>query len=227
MTALLDFAIAFTRAWVATYTRGLPPDIRAERSEEIGADLWEQRWLAARRGDPALGTAIEVLVRTLLGISSDISWRAQAGSSAQPDRSTKVGQSWQLNLALVGGSVLALLMVFIGIGPLPVLAIIPISIVVAIAGFKFWPRRSDDASAVGGHSASSAPAGRWKWLLAVTALSLGAIVGMWLYATTLDHWGDTVTALSVVALLCLVVAVISLSLLVSDLAKGIAERASS
>ena len=227
MNALLALAITFTRAWVATYTWGLPSDIRAERCAEVGADLWEHRWLASRRGDPALTTAIEVLSRTLRGVLSDISWRTQASSSAQPDRSTKMGQSWQLNLALVGGIAVALLMVFIGIGPLPVLAIIPISIVVAIVGFRLWPRRSGDLPAAVNHSTSAVPAGRWKWLLAVTILSLATIVGMWLYATTLDHWGDTVTAMGFVALLCLVVAVTASSFLVADLTRGIARRPNS
>ena len=116
MTQLLDFAISLTRAWVAAYTRGLPGDLGAERREEIDCDLWEQQWLATRRGDPALGTAIEVLARMLLGVISDLTWRAQAGSTARADRSIKMSESWYMRGFLTGGVVLALLLVLAGIG---------------------------------------------------------------------------------------------------------------
>ncbi|HSP55534.1 MAG TPA: hypothetical protein VLS25_08095 [Dehalococcoidia bacterium] len=78
--------MALTRCWAATYTRGLPPDLRAERREEIDCDLWEQHWLASRRGEPALGTAIEVLTRMLLGVFSDITWRLETGASSAKGR---------------------------------------------------------------------------------------------------------------------------------------------
>lgn len=116
MRQLLDFAIALTRSWVAAYTRGLPHDLRNERREEIDCDLWEQQWLATRRGDPALGTAIEVLGRMLLGVISDITWRAQASAVARPDRSIKMSESWYMRGFLTVGVVLALLLVLAGIG---------------------------------------------------------------------------------------------------------------
>jgi hypothetical protein len=42
VNVLLALAIALTRAWTRTYTRGLPLDLRAQRREEVDCDLWEQ-----------------------------------------------------------------------------------------------------------------------------------------------------------------------------------------
>ena len=110
MKALLGFASAFTCAWVATYTWGLPGDVRAERREEIDCDLWHHQRLAARRGDSSLGTATEVLSRTLLGITSDITWRARAGTSARADRSIRMNGA--LNMVAVVAASVALALLF-------------------------------------------------------------------------------------------------------------------
>ena len=88
MRWLLDFAIALTRSWAATYTRGLPQGVRAERREEIECDLWHQQRLADLQRQPVTGTAIEVLARMLLGIPADLTWRAEAGPSLKTERRT-------------------------------------------------------------------------------------------------------------------------------------------
>lgn len=136
-----------------------------------------------------------------------------------------MGQSWHANLTLLGGGALALLMIVIGLGALPAVAVISISVVLAVVGSRISFRRN--AQGGGGHGTNVESTGRWKWLLLITALSLGAIVGMWLYAITLDHWGDTVTIMGFIALACLAVAVTAFSFLVADLTKGIARRANS
>jgi len=116
VSSLLDVAIGMTRSWTATYTRGLPHDLRAERREEIDSDLWEHQRVAARRGDPALGTAIEVLIRMLLGLISDITWRVQAGAPARADRGIMTNEAPYMRGLVAAGVVLALFPVIIGVG---------------------------------------------------------------------------------------------------------------
>jgi len=82
LSTLLALSVGFARSWVAVYTLGLPAEARGSRRAEIDCDLWEQQWLASRRGDPVFGTAIEVLTRMLLGVISDITWRLETGASS-------------------------------------------------------------------------------------------------------------------------------------------------
>ncbi len=119
MNAALALSVGIARGWVALYTLRLPLEVREARRGEIDSDLWEQQWLASRRGDPAFGTAIEVLARMLLGAISDIAWRAEAGASARVDRRIKMNasmnESWYMR-GLVGlGVVVAILLVLAGI----------------------------------------------------------------------------------------------------------------
>jgi hypothetical protein len=76
------------RSWVALYTRGLADEVREARRSEVESDLWEQQWFAARRGDPALATAIEILARMLFGILADLAWRVETRSSLKTVRRT-------------------------------------------------------------------------------------------------------------------------------------------
>jgi len=100
MSWLLDFAIALTRSWTATYTRGLPPDVRAERREEIDCDLWHHQRLADLEREPFLGTAVELGARWLTGIPSDITWRLETGA-AQPKGITTMNDSLPMRIGLV------------------------------------------------------------------------------------------------------------------------------
>lgn len=93
MSATIALAVGFVRTWVSVYTLGLPPRLRDARRLEIDCDLWEQRQLAEYNREPTLGTAIEMLVRTLLGAFSDITWRVEAGSSARRNRSNNMNDS--------------------------------------------------------------------------------------------------------------------------------------
>ena len=114
MSRLLDLSVGVTRAWSATYTRGLPHDLRAERREEIDSDLWDHRRLAEHRGERALVTAIEILSRVLLGIISDITWRAQARAPARPDRGTMKNEVSYMSVLVAVGVVLALFLIVMG-----------------------------------------------------------------------------------------------------------------
>jgi hypothetical protein len=93
MTALLWFTIAITRAWTATYTRGLPRDLRGERREEVDCDLWEHQRLADLERESVAGTAVEILMRMAFGIPSDIFWRLDAGADARSERGTVMNES--------------------------------------------------------------------------------------------------------------------------------------
>src|SRR5436309_15195150 len=93
MNAALALSVGMARSWVALYTRGLASEVRDARRSEIDSDLWEQQCLAAPLGDPAFGTAIEVVTRMLHGIISDITWRAQAGAPTRAERSTQTCES--------------------------------------------------------------------------------------------------------------------------------------
>jgi len=115
MNAALALSVGMTRSWVALYTLGVPLDIREARRSEIDSDLWEHQWLASRCGDPAFGTAIEVLARMLIGIISDITWRAQTGLSTRAERSVNVTESWYMRGPLAVGVVVAILTVLAGI----------------------------------------------------------------------------------------------------------------
>jgi hypothetical protein len=100
MRWLLVFAIALTRSWTAVYTRGLPADVRAERREEIDCDLWHQQRLADLERQPVTGTAIEIIVRAVLGMPSDLLWRVEAGSSTTTTGRTSVNDTWIMRLGL-------------------------------------------------------------------------------------------------------------------------------
>ena len=114
MNASLVFAIALTRAWTALYTRGLPPDLRAERREEIDCDLWHQQRLADLEREPVMGTAVQVAARLLLGVPADILWRIEAGRMARPEKEIRMNETWTMRGLLVLGLAAAAFPVVIG-----------------------------------------------------------------------------------------------------------------
>jgi len=100
VSGALAVTVGIARSWVALYTLRLPREIRESRRSEIDSDLWEQQWLAARRGDPALGTAIEVLSRMLLGIFDDLIWRLEAGVSVTKGQ-ISVNDTWPMRIGFI------------------------------------------------------------------------------------------------------------------------------
>jgi hypothetical protein len=63
------------RGWVSLYTRGLPADARAARRDEIDDDLWCEHAEAAAAGRSARSLGADLLLRLLLGMPADVSWR--------------------------------------------------------------------------------------------------------------------------------------------------------
>jgi hypothetical protein len=66
---------ALVRGWVGLYTRGLPAELRAARRDEIDDDLWCQHEEAAVLGRAARSLDADLVLRLLLGMPADISWR--------------------------------------------------------------------------------------------------------------------------------------------------------
>ncbi len=78
MSAASTIASALTRAWVRLYTSGMPVDLRESRRAEIDADLWDHDQDARENGVPRAVFAMEILLRALLGVPDDLSWRFEA-----------------------------------------------------------------------------------------------------------------------------------------------------
>jgi hypothetical protein len=115
---VLSFAIALTRAWAATYTRGLPAASRTQRREEIDCDLWEHQRLAGLEREPHLQTALVVLLRLIAGIPADIAWRVETGSGARSGKETRMNDSTFVKAAVIIGIALSALIFFAGMGNL-------------------------------------------------------------------------------------------------------------
>ncbi len=118
---MLAIAVSLTRAWTALYTRGLASDLRSRRREEIDCDLWEHQRLADYERTPAAGTAVEMVLRLLLGVPADLAWRLEAGSSARSGRDTRMKESNFVKIAVVIGIALSALTFFAGMGNLVLL----------------------------------------------------------------------------------------------------------
>ncbi|MGQ0735413.1 MAG: hypothetical protein ACT4QD_17390 [Acidobacteriota bacterium] len=70
--------MAVVRAWVRVYTLGVPEDLRETRRTEMSSDLWEHASDARERGTPRAVAAMEMVLRALMGVPHDLSWRFEA-----------------------------------------------------------------------------------------------------------------------------------------------------
>jgi hypothetical protein len=223
----LDLASALTRAWTAAYTSGLPADLREQRRAEIDCDLWEHQWLASRRGDPATGTAIEILARMLAGMLSDITWRAQASRPARGNRSTEMKGSWFLPAFAVAGVGVVPLLILGGLAgwywALVLTAPIAIGLFV-VAAIRARRPAVAKRTALDGTGKRS----RTKLLLLIIGASIATVVAAWCYAVTLDEWGQQVTLMFwLIVMPAFGAALIAFTLLVTDLLGGVRPRAGS
>jgi hypothetical protein len=120
VSTLLSLAIAPTRAWTALYTRGLPAEVRGERREEIDCDLWEHQRQADLQREPATNTAAAILLRLIMGIPADMTWRLEAGANARSGKGTQMNDSWTMRgllaLALAVAAFPAVIGVLVAIG---------------------------------------------------------------------------------------------------------------
>lgn len=97
------------RLWTQLYTSGLPPQICAPRRAEIESDLWESAHdPTAPRGTRA---AILMCARLILGMPSDLLWRA-AYTSTRTRRALRLGLT-----ATAAALVLAMIWVYQQVRP--------------------------------------------------------------------------------------------------------------
>ena len=75
---LIDLAAGMTRGWTALYTWRLPEDLRDTRRAEIESDLWEHLRLAMLVEEPVYVTALGIILRFLLGLPADLTWRMES-----------------------------------------------------------------------------------------------------------------------------------------------------
>jgi hypothetical protein len=106
---MMTLAIGLTRWWVRLYTKGLPPQTRDARRAEMESDLWEQGEDAGANGSQPDETALQVLVRLLLGIPADLSWRLEAGRRSGAAKGTTIlGMSKSMGAAMLQKGLLGL-----------------------------------------------------------------------------------------------------------------------
>jgi hypothetical protein len=101
------YAAGLVRRWVGLYTRGLPAPIRQDRRDEIDSDLWSQAHDAAVSGHSERSVAVDILVRLLLGVPADLSWRVERqrlADAAGPQTGVTVSVRPVALLAVIGGA---------------------------------------------------------------------------------------------------------------------------
>lgn len=99
--------------WVAAYTRGLPPDVRDRRREEIASDLYEHA--VADRGP---GHSTRVLRRLLTGVPADLAWRrsVQADAAFEAGRFSRRGVKVAVSITTVTAAIQVVIAVAAGVG---------------------------------------------------------------------------------------------------------------
>ena len=78
MSTARRIAVNVARTWVHLYTSRMPTELRVTRRAEIDADLWDHDKDAQEDGVPPLVTAMEIFLRTCLGVLDDLSWCFEA-----------------------------------------------------------------------------------------------------------------------------------------------------
>jgi len=112
---MLAIAVGLTRSWTALYTRGLPAELRDRRRDEIESDLWEQRRLDDFEQTAAADTAVEVLLRLVLGAPADIIWRIEAGANARSGKGTHMNESGMMRGVFFAALALAIVPAAMGV----------------------------------------------------------------------------------------------------------------
>lgn len=181
-------SIRAVRWWVRLYTASLPAWAREDRRAEIESDVWEQ--MAESHGNERgrLGTTAQVLIRTLLGLPSDVLWRLEVADGVVRKTAPDV-RSWGLRLDNWGFLAIGVLLVtlsFLGgaagillgfpatlneMGP-TVGIVIPLLNGLAIAGAMWTIRRWPSAGVGLVVSAAGLFAMAWSWTILGPVLAL-------------------------------------------------------
>ncbi len=119
MSTPLRIAVNVARTWVRLYTSRMPMELRVSRRAEIDADLWDHDNDAQEDGVPPLVTAMEIFLRTCLGVLDDLSWCFEArqpgrGASRKGRRSMMEFSArqtrWMGILSVAGGAIVILML---------------------------------------------------------------------------------------------------------------------
>ena len=186
---------ALVRGWVELYTRGMPAELRSARRDEVDDDLWCQHEEADAIGRSPRSLDAELLLRLLLGMPADVSWRlAHARAAAPvPERTSSFSTrvlGTVIVLAAASWMMLVLMMVVFGLssweGPMGLFmvgAIIGGSLAFAVAAFGLLWRFQEQLSipgAMGGAAAGlGAIAAAFQGAWAITLLPLGSAALVW------------------------------------------------
>lgn len=84
-------ATAVVLGWCDLYTRGLPEDVAADRRDELASDLHEHRQAWISDGRPLFWR--DVVVRALLGVPADLSWRTHQRRIARSAREEEIAMT--------------------------------------------------------------------------------------------------------------------------------------
>ena len=118
MSTAVQLAAGVARTWVRLYTSRMPPELRVGRRAEVDSDLWDHHNDALEDGISPWRTALDMLLRTCLGVLDDLSWCMEA---RQPTRRTgrftmelTARQTrWMGILSVAGAAIVLLLFVIV------------------------------------------------------------------------------------------------------------------
>jgi hypothetical protein len=215
------FAVTFARAWVGLYTLGAASSARERRRAEIASDLWE-----SVHGAEPVGS-LDVLWRVGIGIPDDLGWAI--GTHDASERMTKMSAAVHQNslvrlvATFVLGSVVAAL-IALTIGGSWAAVTVTLG-VMGIVGFDAlglsMTAPKDSLGIEGGASVNNHIATRRKQLLGIIVICVALVGVTWMYAISLDDWGNTRTfVFNAILFICTIVALAALALLISDAVKA-------
>lgn len=174
-----DDGAAVVRGWVATYTFGLPVEMRRRRRDEVAADLADEALDAIRRREQ--GTLVRRrLTRLVLGIPADLAWRLfDAPARARDDRVAAIWaplSRWSLALIAI-----------VAVGTTGALMIVTIPIVTGVAPSNTWTGWGPVGFGIGCGAVLAGILGSVVWPRRGAALVIpGAVVG---FAAAPMLWG--------------------------------------
>jgi hypothetical protein len=96
MTPVTD---RITRAWVRTYTHGIPQAVRDDRRRELECDVWEHRACAQQAGVGRRATSFSIAARTIAGVPADLSWRRDMKGAVMTAHTTVVDGRRRIGIA--------------------------------------------------------------------------------------------------------------------------------
>jgi hypothetical protein len=116
-SAAFGLATSLVRAWTYAYTWRLEPAVRDRRRAEIESELWEFEQDPERGKHPAA----HMLVRLLIGIPDDLSWRAEHASARRTRVRTGVRvAAWTVATVIIAAALWILPLMMTGtLPPLP------------------------------------------------------------------------------------------------------------